>query len=167
MDFPENRGIGATGGGGLKEKPVKATKVLIVDDNRDLAHALSVRLRANHYNIVTAEDGVSATALALAERPAAIIMDLSLPDGDGIALLKKFQSYSELAAVPVIVVTADCSARKKRQVMDAGAWAFLGKPTDYQSLLATLREIQQHSPKPIQSAGEPDSKTPRVSDRQS
>lgn len=167
MDFPKNRRIGVTGGGGLKEKQVKGTKVLIVDDNRDLAHALSLRLRANHYCIVTAEDGVSATALALAERPAAIIMDLSLPDGDGIALLKKFQSYSELAAVPVIVVTADCSTRKKRQVLDAGAWAFLEKPTDYQSLLATLREIQQRLPKPVQSVAEPDLKIIRESDRQS
>jgi two-component system KDP operon response regulator KdpE len=121
---------------------MQSGKILIVDDNKELAFALEIRLRANHYQTLLAENGASAISLALMERPFAIILDLSLPDGDGFAVLKKLRGLPELSSVPVIIVTADHSPANKKQALDGGARAFLEKPFDYRSLLVVLREIE-------------------------
>lgn len=120
-------------------------KVLIVEDNRDLAHAMELRLQASGYEPLVAGDGPTALRLALAERPFAVILDLSLPNSDGVEVLKRLHSSAELSALPVVVVTADHSATTKKRVLEAGANSFLEKPFDHSFLLATLRAIESNS----------------------
>ena len=81
-------------------------KILIVDDDPELRMALKLRLRANHYETVSASDGYSAIALAQKERPNLIILDLGLPAGNGFIVLKRLQESDTLSHIPVIVLTA-------------------------------------------------------------
>jgi CheY-like chemotaxis protein len=74
--------------------PEKRAKIMVVDDDPDLRHALSIRLRANQFDIVKVCDGYSAIALAQKERPNLIILDLGLPAGDGFVVLKNLQKSS-------------------------------------------------------------------------
>jgi DNA-binding response OmpR family regulator len=116
-------------------------KVLIVDDNKDLAHAMEVRLRANGYDVLLSEDGNAAIALALNEKPSAILLDLYLRDEDGFAVMARFHLYPELSRLPVIIVSADTSRLTRELVLAAGATCFFEKPVDHLLLLATLSEL--------------------------
>ncbi len=120
-------------------------KVLIVDDNADLAHALELRLRANDYQPVIAVDRASAIAIALVHKPIAILLDLHLGNEDGLSLIGEFQSSPNLSSVPVIVVSADCSPVTQHKVLDAGAHTFLDKPVNHRLLLHILRDIEMRS----------------------
>ncbi len=123
-------------------------KVLIVDDNVDLSHALELRLHANDYQTMMAQDGASAVAIALAHPPIAILLDLHLPNEDGLTVLRELHSYPVLSTVPVIVVSADSSPPTQDRVFDAGAYAFLDKPVNHRLLLQILRDIQTGSKAP-------------------
>src|ERR1700675_2951169 len=88
-------------------QPMRQSKIMIVDDDPALRQALNLRLRANHYQTVSACDGYSALALANKERPDLILLDLGLPGwGDGFAVLKILQEFPLLAPIPVIILTA-------------------------------------------------------------
>jgi CheY-like chemotaxis protein len=87
-------------------RPMNRAKIMIVDDDPELRQALSLRLRANHYDTLNVCDGYSAIAMAQKEHPHLIILDLGLPAGDGFAVLKNLQQYPALSTIPVIVLTA-------------------------------------------------------------
>ena len=123
-------------------------KVLIVDDNQDLAHALELRLRANDYQVLLASNGTSALALAIAERPFAVLLDLHLPKEDGFAVMQELHCFPTLSSVPVIIVSADCSAVTQQRVLDTGAHAFLEKPVNHRLLLSILHSLHLHSQDP-------------------
>jgi DNA-binding response OmpR family regulator len=121
---------------------MELAKVLIVDDNKDLALALELRLRANNYHIMLAHDGISAFTLALAQKPIAMILDLYLPNEDGFAVMERFRCSLELSSVPVIIASADSSMPTQQRVLLAGARAFLEKPVDHRLLLSMLSDIR-------------------------
>jgi DNA-binding response OmpR family regulator len=120
-------------------------KVLIVDDNQDLAHALEVRLHANGYQVFLAKDGTSAVSLALAHDPLAVLLDLHLPKEDGLAVMQELHSLPGLSSLPVIVVSADCSPVTRDKLLDAGAHSFLEKPVNHRALLHTLNDMRVRS----------------------
>lgn len=115
-------------------------KILIVDDDPDLARALSIRLRANNYATLQAADGRSAFAMAQGESPSLVILDLGLPDGDGFTVLEKLRESGTLSSVPVIVLSARDPHFNEQKTREAGAFAFMQKPADNNELLATIRE---------------------------
>ena len=114
-------------------------KILIVDDDPELRMALKLRLRANHYETVSASDGYSAIALAQKERPNLIILDLGLPAGNGFSVLKRIQENDALSHIPVIVLTARDPQGNELRSLDAGATAFFQKPADNNELLQVIR----------------------------
>ena len=114
-------------------------KILIVDDDPELRMALKLRLRANHYETVSAGDGYSAIALAQKERPNLIILDLGLPVGSGFNVLKRLQENDALSHIPVIVLTARDPQSNELRSLDSGATAFLQKPADNNELLQVIR----------------------------
>ena len=81
------------------------TKILVVDDNPTIRKGLSVRLRANGYEVSFAEDAISATAAVVAERPDLVLLDLGLPAGDGFVVMERLQKNDRLSNIPVIVLT--------------------------------------------------------------
>jgi len=115
------------------------SKIMIVDDDLDLSHALRLRLRANHYDTVHAVDGYSAIALAYKEHPNLIILDLGLPAGDGFVVLDRLQKDDKLSTIPVIVLTARDPQSSERRALQAGAAAFFQKPAENAELLEVIR----------------------------
>src|SRR6476661_11161219 len=113
-------------------------KILIVDDDPDLRQALRLRLRANHYDTVSASDGYSAIAQAYKEHPNLIILDLGLPAGNGFVVLDRLQKDDKLSSIPVIVLTARGPQSSERRALQAGAAAFFQKPADNTELLDVI-----------------------------
>ena len=122
-------------------------KNMIVDDDPELRMALKLRLRANHYETVSACDGYSAIALAQKEKPNLIILDLGLPAGNGYSVLKRLRESDSLSSIPVVVLTARDPHGNEERSLDAGAIAFFQKPADNQELLEVIRaSLQSASP---------------------
>jgi DNA-binding response OmpR family regulator len=120
-------------------------KILIVDDDPDLRQALRLRLRANHYDTVSAGDGYSAIARAYKERPNLVILDLGLPAGDGFVVLDRLQKDDKLSTIPVIVLTARDAQSTEQAVLQSGAAAFFQKPVDNAELMEVIRTTLSHS----------------------
>lgn len=123
--------------------PMNRAKIMVVDDDPDLRHVLSLRLRANNFDTVNVCDGYSAIAMAQKEKPYLIILDLGLPAGDGFAVLKNLQQYPALSVIPVIVLTARDPEANEKRTLESGAVAFFQKPADNEELLGVIRACLQ------------------------
>ena len=116
-------------------------KILIVDDDQDLAMGLRVRLRANNYATVLATDAVSAISQAIKETPDLVLLDLGLPAGDGFLVMERLSNIESLAAIPIIVLSARDPQTSQERALKAGAKAFFQKPADDDELLSTIQNI--------------------------
>jgi DNA-binding response OmpR family regulator len=112
--------------------------ILVVDDNADLRKALSLRLRANGYDVLMAADGLSATAAIVKEEPNLVILDLGLPCGDGFVVLERLQQNDRLAQIPVVVLTGRGKSKNMNRALGAGAAAFFQKPVEDGPLLLAI-----------------------------
>jgi len=112
------------------------TRLLVVDDDRQLARALRITLAARGYEVVTAADGATALAAASRTPPDLVILDLGLPDMDGVAVIEGLRGWSP---APVIVLSARHAEPAKVAALDAGADDFVTKPFGMDELLARVR----------------------------
>jgi len=112
------------------------TRVLVVDDDRQLLRALQVTLAARGYDVALARSGAGALAAATAQPPDVVILDLGLPDLDGVAVIEGLRGWS---AAPIIVLSARYDERAKVSALDAGASDYVTKPFGMGELLARLR----------------------------
>jgi CheY-like chemotaxis protein len=113
-------------------------KILIVDDDQDIRRLLGIRLRAGGYEPVFAGDAISAVNQARMERPDLILLDLSLPAGDGYLVMERLKAMPALEGIPVIVVSARNPQAEEERLAQSGADAFFRKPFDYEELLAAI-----------------------------
>jgi len=116
-------------------------KILVIDDDQDLALGLKVRLRANNYATVFATDAISAISQAVKENPDLILLDLGLPGGDGFVVMERLDNIESLSSVPVIVMSARDPQGHRDRALGAGAKAYLQKPVNNDELLATIRKV--------------------------
>jgi DNA-binding response OmpR family regulator len=114
--------------------------ILIVDDDPDIRLSLHLRLKANHYNVIFAGDGMAAIAEARKHMPDLVILDLGLPAGDGFSVMERLKANDSLSSIPVIVVSARNRDANVDRAMQAGAKAFLQKPADNAELLSVIRQ---------------------------
>src|ERR1700680_2090670 len=114
--------------------------ILIVDDDPDVRFGLHVRLKANHYDVIFAADGMASIAEARKHMPDLIILDLGLPAGDGFSVMERLKANDSLSLIPVIVVSARDRNANMERALKAGAKAFLQKPLDNAELLAVIRQ---------------------------
>jgi DNA-binding response OmpR family regulator len=114
--------------------------ILIVDDDPDVRLGLHVRLKANHYEVIFAVDGMAGIAEARKHTPDLIILDLGLPAGDGFSVLERLKANDSLSLIPVIVVSARDRSANMDRALKAGAKAFLQKPVDNAELMAVIRQ---------------------------
>ncbi len=114
-------------------------RILVVDDDTNLARALSLRLVANGFEAMVAADGYSAVASAQKERPDLIILDLGLPAGDGFTVLDRLRLNPKLMGMPVIVLSARDPQNNEERALKAGATAYFQKPADNEELLCAIR----------------------------
>jgi two-component system, OmpR family, KDP operon response regulator KdpE len=118
------------------ERHPEMTRVLVVDDEPQIVRALELNLRARQYEVDSAGDGTTALRLAAERHPDVIVLDLGLPDMDGVDVLRGLRSWSR---VPVLVLSARQSSDEKVQALDAGADDYVTKPFGMDELLARLR----------------------------
>ncbi|WP_040422026.1 response regulator [Actinopolymorpha alba] len=111
-------------------------RVLVVEDEPQLARALAINLRARQYAVDVAADGRSALDLAARARPEVVVLDLGLPDIDGMDVIRGLRGWSQ---VPIIVLSARHSSGEKVSALDAGADDYVTKPFGMDELLARLR----------------------------
>ncbi|MFH1753947.1 MAG: response regulator [Candidatus Omnitrophota bacterium] len=116
-------------------------KILLVDDEPALLDMVKMRLEANDYEIITANDGEAGLELARKEKPDLIILDLMLPKMDGYkvcALLKRDTRYS---SIPILMFTAKAQQEDMKMGEEAGANGYITKPFEPQALLGKIQEF--------------------------
>jgi two-component system KDP operon response regulator KdpE len=125
------------------------TRVLVVDDDRQLLRALQITLTARGYAVVPAATGADALAAASAKPPDVVILDLGLPDLDGVAVVEGLRGWS---AAPIIVLSARHEERAKVRALDAGADDYVTKPFGMDELLARVRAAARRGSAPTSGA---------------
>jgi two-component system KDP operon response regulator KdpE len=112
------------------------TRVLVVEDDRSLVRALANNLKVRGYKVDVATDGVTAVKRAADKRPDLVIVDLGLPELDGLEVIRSLRGWTE---IPIIVLSARGSEDDKIEALDAGADDYVAKPFGMGELLARVR----------------------------
>jgi two-component system KDP operon response regulator KdpE len=118
------------------------TRVLVVDDEPQLLRALTINLRARHYEVRGAASGSEALTSAAAQPPDVVILDLGLPDMDGTEVIAGLRGWTD---VPILVLSGRTDSLDKVEALDAGADDYVTKPFGMDELLARLRAMTRRS----------------------
>ncbi len=114
--------------------------ILVVEDDVPVRNLITTTLKAHDYRFLTAPSGEAALLEASSHNPQIILLDLGLPDMDGVEVIEKVRSWSNM---PIIVISARSEDTDKIQALDAGADDYLTKPFSVEELLARLRVTQR------------------------
>lgn len=114
--------------------------VLVVEDDAPIRNLITTTLRAHEYRFLTASSGEEAILEASSHNPEIVLLDLGLPDLDGVEVIKKIRTWSN---IPIIVISARSEDTDKIDALDAGADDYLTKPFSIEELLARLRVTQR------------------------
>lgn len=125
------------------------TRILLVEDERQLVRALRINLRTRGYEVDTAPDGRTALDLAAQRRPDVVVLDLGLPDMDGVEVIQGLRGWLN---VPIIVLSARHASEEKVRALDAGADDYVTKPFGMDELLARLRAAVRRAAPAAQAA---------------
>ena len=117
--------------------------VLIIEDNDLNSKLMRAILRRGNYSSLEAGDATTGIRLAQEHKPDLILMDMGLPDIDGIAATRRLKSDPELSGIPVVVVTGYNVSEMEERARDAGVCGFLSKPVDIKTLMATIASFIQ------------------------
>lgn len=115
--------------------------ILLVEDESSIVKFITVILKSNHYNVITAASGMTALSMAACHVPDLILLDLGLPDIDGIELISQIRTWSN---IPIIVVSARDYENDKIKALDLGADDYITKPFSTGELLARMRTALRH-----------------------
>ncbi|MGW1211572.1 response regulator [Streptomyces sp. NPDC002499] len=126
------------------------TRVLVVEDDPQLVRALVINMRARRYGVDAAPDGATALRLAATGRPDVVVLDLGLPDMDGVEVIRGLRSWSR---VPILVLSARQASEEKVAALDAGADDYVTKPFSMDELLARLRAAVRRTEEPPADTG--------------
>jgi len=127
------------------------TKVLVVDDEPALLRAVGAALKAREYDVATAMTGQAAIDAVALDPPDLIVLDLGLPDIDGIEVCRRIREWSD---VPIVVLSAEGSDERKVLALDEGADDYVTKPFSTAELLARIRVALRHPRAAGQAEGE-------------
>lgn len=114
--------------------------ILVVEDDAPVRNLITTTLKAHNYNYITAPDGMTAIIETSSHNPDVVLLDLGLPDMDGMEIIKKIRTWSNM---PIIVISARSEDTDKIDALDAGADDYLTKPFSVEELLARLRVTQR------------------------
>ncbi len=121
--------------------PQKLT-VLIIEDERNICDFISTSLTSQDYRVLTAYTGKAGLSLIASQGPDIVLLDLGLPDLDGLELIRQVRSWS---AVPILVISARTGERDKVAALDLGADDYVTKPFGSSELMARIRTAIRHS----------------------
>ena len=114
--------------------------ILVVEDDTSIRNLMTTTLKAHDYRYLTASNGETAILEASSHNPDIVLLDLGLPDMDGVAIIEKIRTWSNM---PIIVISARSEDTDKIDALDAGADDYLTKPFSVEELLARLRVTQR------------------------
>lgn len=115
------------------------SKILVVDDEPEIVLALSMRLKAAGYQVITAGDGIEATKKAIHECPDLILLDIGMPCGDGHTVANRLSSSVSTILVPIIYLTARTSPVDRDRALALGAYDYITKPFTPERLLNSVK----------------------------
>ncbi len=118
------------------------TRVLVVDDEPQLLRALRINLAARDYDVATAADGTSAIQAAADRTPDLVVLDLGLPDMDGVDVIHALRAWTP---VPIVVLSGRAGSSDKVHALDAGADDYVTKPFSLDELLARIRAVTRRA----------------------
>ena len=118
------------------------TRVLVVDDDPSLVRTLEINLRARGYRVLIARDGRTALQAVVDDEPDLVVLDLGLPDLDGVTVLRRIRTFTDL---PVVVLSARHSSDDKVEALDLGADDYVTKPFGVEELMARIRAAMRHA----------------------
>ena len=125
-------------------------KILVVDDSPVILKTLSMKLTANGYDVITAEDGGTAVGLVRNQKPDLVILDISFPPDvghgggipwDGFLILDWLRRLDEAKNIPFIIITGGDPLQYQNRALAAGAVKFFHKPLNNDELLSTIRQV--------------------------
>lgn len=114
--------------------------ILVVEDDLSVKNLITTTLKTHDYRYLTAQNGETAIMEASSHNPDIVLLDLGLPDMDGVEVIKKIRTWSN---VPIIVISARSEDTDKIDALDSGADDYLTKPFSVEELLARLRVTQR------------------------
>ena len=114
--------------------------ILIGEDDRSIRNMIAVTLEAEGYTFYTAENGREALLASTSRQSDIVLLDLGLPDLDGVDVIQKIRSWSEM---PIIIISARSDDRDKVEALDAGADDYITKPFSVEELLARVRAVRR------------------------
>ncbi len=118
------------------------TRVLVVDDEPQIVRALEINLKARGYEVHTAKQGSAALSTAGQHPPDVVVLDLGLPDFDGIDVIRGLRGWTQ---APILVLSGRTDSTDKVEALDAGADDYMTKPFGIDELLARLRAVLRRS----------------------
>ena len=127
-------------------------KILVVDDDEVVIKALSIKLKAKGFDVVTAMDGAAAVNAVRTQRPDLILLDITFPTDmgsvswDGFLIMEWLKRLEEAANVPIIVITGGDREKYERRARAAGAAAFFHKPISHDELFGLIRQTLKLEP---------------------
>lgn len=121
-------------------------KILIVDDERDIVRALTIRLRSSGYSPVVAFDGAQGIFMAHKERPKLILLDIRMPAGDGFSVAEKLKESRRTSRIPIIFLTGSPERDAEEKARDLGGRYFIRKPYDSEELLDAIKRALGEKP---------------------
>jgi two-component system, OmpR family, KDP operon response regulator KdpE len=121
------------------------TRVLVVDDEPQILRALRINLHAGQYDVVTAGTGRGALDAASDAHPDLVILDLGLPDMDGVDVIRSLRTWTQ---VPIVILSGRMNSAAKVDALDAGADDYVTKPFSVAELLARIRAVTRRTTEP-------------------
>jgi two-component system KDP operon response regulator KdpE len=118
------------------------TRILVVDDEPQILRAMRINLRARHYDVVVAADGTTALRAAAGLRPDLVVLDLGLPDIDGVEVIHGLRGWTR---VPIIVLSGRTGSQDKVEALEAGADDYVTKPFSIDELIARIRAVTRRA----------------------
>ena len=117
-----------------------AARILCVEDNPQNMRLVRKILRHEGYEVLEAEDGASGLALTEAEKPDLILMDVNLPDIDGLEVTKLIKAQAHLVHIPIIALTANAMYGDEERCLAAGCDGYIAKPVSKEKLLSSVED---------------------------
>jgi two-component system cell cycle response regulator DivK len=119
--------------------------ILYIEDNPQNMRLVKKMLRVGGYDMLEASDGISGVNKAQSERPDLILMDINLPDIDGIEATRRLKADPEMAHVPIIALTANAMHGDRERFLNAGCDGYLAKPVTKNELLNMVAHFVEHA----------------------
>jgi len=123
-------------------------KILVVEDDTKIAMGLGIRLKAAGYDPLLAQDGLGAVNVAVKNRPDLVLLDISIPAGNGFTVARRIQT-AIATPTPIIFLTASKRPEFRQQAEELGAVGFFEKPFEADQVLATIKQTLAGRPAPL------------------